>query len=383
MAYLERKRLQEYAVNLLKKMVEIYSPTGEEQGIASFLFDEMQKLGFSVRQDRAGNVIGEHSGTHPRILLCGHMDTVPGLIPVRLDGQALYGRGSVDAKGPLAAFIIAAFQLIKEGYPGGITIVSVVDEEGEGKGVKQIIEDGVDVDYAIFGEPTNADTLTVAYRGSILLNIRFETETGHSSAPWMFENSIEKAIEFWEKFEAQNYTQGETESHFNNISYCLERISGGVSGSVVPPYCEMEIGVRIPPHIKIKEVMDNVAVLIENFKTENPHVSIRLTVKDATEAYIADTRSLLVRALSRSIWKVCKKRAMLVRKTGTGDMNIFGNHMEIPVVTYGPGNPHLDHTPSEHILIDEYMTSITVLKETLKEIIKMEKQKKGKKIRPD
>ncbi|NIU83663.1 MAG: M20/M25/M40 family metallo-hydrolase, partial [Candidatus Thorarchaeota archaeon] len=116
---MERKRLQEYAVNLLKKMVEIYSPTGEEQGIASFLFDEMQKLGFSVRQDRAGNVIGEHSGTHPRILLCGHMDTVPGLIPVRLDGQALYGRGSVDAKGPLAAFIIAAFQLIKEGYPGG------------------------------------------------------------------------------------------------------------------------------------------------------------------------------------------------------------------------------------------------------------------------
>jgi LysW-gamma-L-lysine carboxypeptidase len=361
-------------------MVEIYSPTGEEQDIASFLFDEMQKLGFSVRQDEVGNVIGEHPGTHPRILLCGHMDTVPGSIPVRFDGQTLYGRGSVDAKGPLAAFIIAASQLIKEGYPGGITLVGVIDEEGEGKGVKQIIEDGVDVDYAIFGEPSNADTLTVAYRGSILLNIRFETETGHSSAPWLFENSIEKAIDFWEKFDSQNYIHEEPESHFNNISYCLERISGGVPGSVVPPHCEIEIGVRIPPQIKIREFMDNIAVIIENFKTENPHVSTQLTVKDATEAYIADTRSLLVRALSRSIWKVSKKRATLISKTGTGDMNIFGNHMKIPVVTYGPGNPHLDHTPYEHILIDEYITSINVLKETLKEITIMEKQKKRKKL---
>jgi LysW-gamma-L-lysine carboxypeptidase len=375
--YLERKRLQEYAVNLLKEMVEIYSPTGKEQEIASFLVNEMEKLGFSVRQDRAGNVIGEHPGTHPKILLCGHMDTVTGLIPPRIDGGTLYGRGSVDAKGPLATFIVAASQLIKEGYPSGITLIGVVDEEGEGKGVKQILEDGVDVDYAVFGEPTNADTITVAYRGSILLNLRFETKTGHSSAPWLFENSIEKAIEFWEKFGSHKIIHGEADSHFNNISYCLERISGGVSGSVVPPHCEIEVGVRIPPQVKIKEFMDKVEFLIKSFNAENPEVSTQLIVKDATEAYTADTRSLLVRALSRSIWKVCKKRATLVRKTGTGDMNIFGNHIKIPVVTYGPGDPHLDHTPNEHILMDEYMTGINVLKETLKEIIKMEK-KKGK-----
>jgi LysW-gamma-L-lysine carboxypeptidase len=374
------KRLQEYAVDLLKRMVEIYSPSGEEKEISSFLHDEMEKIGFSVRFDRAGNVIGEYEGTHPKVLLCGHMDTVPGLIPLRVDNDTLYGRGSVDAKGPLAALIMTASQLIKEEYLGSITLVGAVDEEGEGKGVKHILKDGVDADYAIFGEPTNVDTITVAYRGSILMKILFETETGHSSAPWFFENSIEKAYEFWERFRCLSFNGKQTDGFFNTTSYCLERIKGGSPGSIVPPSCEIEIGARIPPNIKISEFMDRVHSLLNEFNMENPGVTTGLTIKDATEAYMADTRSILVRAMSRSIWKVRRKRAKLIKKTGTGDMNIFGNTTQIPVATYGPGDPHLDHTPNEHILLSEYLASINVLKETFNEIVKMENQKKIKKV---
>ena len=101
----------EYAVNLLSQMVKIYSPSGKEGKISLFLADEMKKLGLSVHRDEVGNVIGQIGEGSPVVLFCGHMDTVEGVIPVRVEDGHLYGRGSVDAKGPLAAMIVAASRI--------------------------------------------------------------------------------------------------------------------------------------------------------------------------------------------------------------------------------------------------------------------------------
>ena len=150
-----------------------------------------------VRKDLVGNIIGEYGEGSPRVLLCGHMDTVPPELPVRLEDGVLYGSGAVDAKGPLAALVMAAAGLIEDEYPGSLIVVGAVDEEGKSAGVENLISDGVEADYAIFGEPTNVDTITVGYKGGLLLKIDCETETGHSSAPWLYENSIEKAMELW------------------------------------------------------------------------------------------------------------------------------------------------------------------------------------------
>ena len=84
-----------------------------------------------------------------------------------------------------------------------------------------------------------------------------------------------------------------------------------------------------------------------------------------TEPFEADHTSPLVRALSLSIIDVCRKRPILLRKTGTGDMNILGNAFRIPVVTYGPGDPHSSHTVDERISIAEYISSIEVYNTTL------------------
>jgi len=75
--------------------------------------------------------------------------------------------------------------------------------------------------------------------------------------------------------------------------------------------------------------------------------------------------SPLVHVLSASVRKVLNRPATLLRKTGTGDMNILGKAMNLPIVTYGPGDSHLDHTLDEHIVISEYLDSIQVFKETL------------------
>ena len=103
---------QEASVELLRRMLEIYSPSGEEEELASFIKETMVKLGFEpVWMDKAGNVYGAVGTGSPVILLCGHMDTVPGKTPVKMGDGRLYGRGAVDAKSSLAAMISAAHGL--------------------------------------------------------------------------------------------------------------------------------------------------------------------------------------------------------------------------------------------------------------------------------
>jgi LysW-gamma-L-lysine carboxypeptidase len=97
--------MQGQAVRLLTNLLGIYSPSGKENYIANFLAEEMKKLGFQVGLDRIGNVIGVVGDGEPTILLCGHMDTVAGQLPLRVEEDKIYARGAVDAKGPLAAMI--------------------------------------------------------------------------------------------------------------------------------------------------------------------------------------------------------------------------------------------------------------------------------------
>ena len=349
-------------------MVETYSPSGKEDDLARLISLEMEKLGFEVERDAVGNVIGRIGKGTPRVLLCGHMDTVPIELPVKVEEGNLYGRGAVDAKGPLATMIIAASQLAEEGYEGSLIVIGAVDEEGKGLGVKQIVKGGMDVDYAIFGEPTDVDTITIGYKGSLLLKITCETETGHSSAPWMFENSVEKAIEIWALIKKHRIPKGRPESPFHSITSCIRRIEGGEIGSIVPPRCEIQIDIRIPPTQTVTQLRDEIFELVDDYMAQNPAVKVVAEVEDYSEPYVADRRSLLVRALSQAIWKVRGAQVKLVNKTGTGDMNVFGSSMRMPVVTYGPGDPHLDHTPYEHINLRDYLEGIRVLKEAIRRL---------------
>src|SRR5689334_19890687 len=97
-------------VALLEQMLRIPSFSGQEGALARFLAAEMRRLGLDAYVDEAGNAVGE-VGAGPQVVLLGHIDTVPGVVPVRVAGGKLYGRGAVDAKGPFAAFVAAAARL--------------------------------------------------------------------------------------------------------------------------------------------------------------------------------------------------------------------------------------------------------------------------------
>src|SRR4030042_2223332 len=106
--------MSEQAVRFLTNLLGIYSPSGKEGDAANFLESEMKKMGFEVGKDAIGNVIGVVGEGEPVILLCGHMDTVAGHTPLRIEEGKIYARGAVDAKGPLAAMIMAATEVVKE-----------------------------------------------------------------------------------------------------------------------------------------------------------------------------------------------------------------------------------------------------------------------------
>jgi LysW-gamma-L-lysine carboxypeptidase len=365
-----RKR-EEYAINFLTKLLDTYSPSGEEEPISNLLFQEMKNLGLKTRRDKVGNVIGEFGTAPPSVLLCGHMDTVPGIIPIRTEDGRLYGRGAVDAKSSLAAMIIASALLVDNDLPGKVITVGVVDEEGKGKGTKQLIKELPQVDYAIFGEPSGVENITIAYKGSLHLKITCKTETGHSAAPWLYENAIERAFDIWELIKNSDLGPERQGSRFYSITRCITSITGGGVSSTVPSKCDIRIDIRMPPGQNPQQVFDIIDGLVEQYKTDHPKVSVELEVEDACEPYESHPRSTLVRSLSWSVRRVRSQQVTLLRKTGTGDMNLLGSTMKVPVVTYGPGDSHLDHTPNEFIEITEYLDSIEVYHKTVKRLFEL------------
>jgi LysW-gamma-L-lysine carboxypeptidase len=360
--------MSEQAVRFLTNLLGIYSPSGKEQDAANFIATEMKQMGFEVGIDNIGNVIGVIGKGTPVILLCGHMDTVAGHMPLRLEEGKIYARGAVDAKGPLAAMIMAAEQAGKDPrFKGKILVASVVEEEATSKGVRHLITQGINADYAIFGEPSGVENITIGYKGQIQLKVAVKTETGHASTPWLYDNALEKAYELWEKIRsACTFPSIEpTETPFTAITVCLVRMVGGRGNSVIPFEAEMNLDIRVPIQYTTTQVYDKMMKIIAAYQNANPEVGVKASVLDTVEPFEAKKATPIVNVLASSVRKVLNKPATLLRKTGTGDMNILGNAMNLPIVTYGPGDGHLDHTPDEHIEVKEYLQGIEVYKEFL------------------
>ena len=362
---------QDPQVSLLERMVEVYSPSGQEAEIAGLLVNEMAERGLGTELDEAGNAIGWYGETGPKFLLCGHMDTVPGKLPVRHVGNRLYGRGAVDAKPALAAMVSAAGVLAYERFPARIQVVGAVDEEGLGRGVKHVISGGVQADYAVFGEPSGSDSITIAYRGSLHVRVICKTGGGHSSSPWLSRNAVDEAFNVWEELQRIHFPEERLESRFYSTSSSIKEIHGGGTGSTIPSLCELHGDFRIPPKVSPKRLLTEVLRTVDSYSSTRSGVKVEVGAEDSTEPYEADTGSLLVRGLSWATREILGRPAVLLRKTGTGDMNLLGATTRIPVVTYGPGDSSLDHTSEEYIDLDEYRNSIEILCQGLRRTLQL------------
>ncbi len=356
------------SVELLRKMVEIYSPSGKEKKMASFIKEKMVDLGFkNVRSDRVGNVIGEWGTGSPTVMLCGHMDTIPGNLPVKVEDNKVFGRGTVDAKAPLAAMISTPSGLKTEENCGKIVVACCVDEERKSKGIRQILKDKLNVDYAIFGEPSGLKGITIGYKGYLVLKISCKTMAGHASASGAFKNAIEEAYGLWNKMKSLLPPDG----GFNSVTASLTGMKGGEAVNVTPSACMLTVNVRLPPGISCQKGVEVFSSTLSQYGLENPDVNFEMKVEDMIEPFIIERDTPMIKALRWAIVNTAGGPVELLKKTGTGDMNIYWTYVKIPVATYGPGNSHLSHTWNEFVDINEYLSSIEVYRKTITKVFSL------------
>ena len=354
-------------VKTLERTLKLYTPSLREKNLADLLATVCEDLGFrDIHTDDVGNIIATKGSGSPKILLCGHMDTVPGRIRVRKEDDYLFGRGSSDAKGPLIAMLFAAASAQEK--TGTVIFVGAVDEEGNATGIKSLTNDKPDVDYAIFGEPSGTRQITIGYKGRIAINLKINVEdSAHASAPWLAKNAIHESSLFVNEIKNMLESGQEDKKKGMMLTATLTEIKGGLSHNVTPKECNSTIDIRIPVDMNCKLVEEKISKTVQEIAKKR-QVEAFYSIIDETEPFEAEHNSPLVRALTLGILDIEKNRPTLIRKTGTGDMNVIGNKLSIPVVTYGPGDPHAAHTINEKISIDEYLRGIEVLKRTIQHL---------------
>ena len=364
-----------FAVKTLEKALKLYTPSLREKSMADFLADKCDDLGFhGIHIDDVGNLIATKGSGSPKILLCGHMDTVPGRVRVRKEGDSLFGRGSSDAKGPLIAMLFAAASVKEEN--GTVMFVGAVDEEGNATGIKNLVKNKPDVDYAIFGEPSGTKQITIAYKGRIAINLKINVQdSAHASAPWLAKNAIEETGIFVSEIKRILESGQENKKKGMLLTATLTEIKGGASHNITPKECDSTLDIRIPVDMNCNMVEEKISTAVNEIAGRQG-VEAFYSIIDETEPFEAPHNSPLVRALTLGVIDIEKSRPMLIRKTGTGDMNVIGSQLKIPVVTFGPGDPHAAHTIDEKISIDEFLRGIEVLKRTISHLKRLDDKTK-------
>ena len=338
----------------------------KESRLSRLLQTRMHELGFkNVRTDRAGNAIGERGSGPRHLLLCGHMDTVPGVIRVRREGDRIYGRGAADAKSPLCAMMLAA--ATTPAPPVRVTMACVTREEGDSLGVNTLIDGGGDYDAAVFGEPGGAHRVALGYRGRVEGVLRVRTRGGHASSSWAHTSAVDEAMELVSRMRGYEKTWSVGQEHYRSVNVSVTMIRGGSFSNVVPKACTVTLDVRTPPGTTSTAVESDLKAIVDDYARSRPEVGFGLSFAEATEAYEAPKDSTIVRAFQRSIIKNLSVKPVLTHKTGTGDLNTLAQRMGVPCVAYGPGDSRLEHTEGEHVDVSDYLNSIKVLKGVIHE----------------
>lgn len=338
-------------VELLTELLRIPSPSHHEAAVATFLVEQMQAMGMRAAVDGAGNAVGEVGVSGPLIVLLGHIDTVPGDIPVRIEDGLLFGRGAVDAKGPFATFVCAAARVANRARCRIVLIGAVEEEAATSKGAHYVV-DKYAPDYCVIGEPSGSDRVTLGYKGRLLAHYRRAQHSAHSAGEERA--APEHVADFWQAVSlyCSTFNTGRTKL-FEQLIPSLRRIASGGDG--LHDWAEATVGLRLPEGI-------DPATLAEELRTMCGKGELHF--EGGCPAFRSPRTTPLASAFVRAI-RATGAQPGFLHKTGTADMNVVGPVWRCPIVAYGPGDSRLDHTPDEHVPVNEYLRSIDVLEGVL------------------
>ena len=385
---------------LLEELVSIRSLSGAESDASEFLAQWLGEHGLErCRVDEVGNAVGElgEPEAAKTVVLLGHIDTVPGDVPVERrsskEGEVLYGRGSVDAKGPLAAFCAASARLgsdwAREREVRVLVVGAVEEEAATSRGARHLrdllLAQGGAPDACVIGEPSGWNRVTLGYKGRLLIDLEAERPMTHTAGPDPGITTV--AIEMWNAVRefCESFNQG-LDRAFDQLLPSLRSID--TSGDGLRERVRATCGIRLPlsfePADLVRSLETGLARRIGtdppspsvlnlgsstlSRRMEGPGGTVALTYRGFEPAWRGERRSTLVTGFRGAIRHIGgnDRRPGIVVKTGTSDMNVVGPSWRCPILAYGAGDSSLDHTPEEHVVLEEWWKAVLVVEEALR-----------------
>jgi acetylornithine deacetylase len=314
-------------IALARQLIDIDSTTGREAEVASVIATFLRGRGYSVLEQPVPggrtNVIAALG--EPRLVFSTHFDCVPPFFASRIDGDLLYGRGSCDAKGILAAQVAAAERLRAEGE-SRVGLLFVAGEERGSDGALAANRIASPSTFLVNGEPTD-NRLGAATRGVYRVKLIAAGRAAHSGYPELGESAIEKLVDL---LTALRQAPWPTDAVLGTTHYSVGLIAGGLAPNVVPPRAEAEIV----------------------FRSVGDHEVLREILRDTVGGRAA-------------IEEVLEVPPIRLRTLPGFDTAVFAYTTDIPLLDrwgtpllMGPGSIHVAHTDREHVRIAELIEAV-------------------------
>lgn len=313
------------AITLTRQLIDIESISGNEAAVGNYLYGELCRIGYQTRripvEDGRFNVYATSSEQpNPEMVFSTHMDTVPPFIPSSEDGARIYGRGSCDAKGIIAAQIAASERLRREGIYVGLLFV--VGEERDSLGAKVANEyaasqPGHACKYLVNGEPTE-NRIALASKGTLRVEVTALGRMAHSAYPELGESAIDKLIAALTRLQAMPLP---SDTEIGPCTLNIGLIEGGRAPNVIPDYAHADLLYRLiaPSQDLRRQIIETAGVQVKvDFPLELPFLRLRTV----------DGLPTMIAAFTTDIPKL----------TNWGE----------PVLI-GPGSIHVAHTEGEFI----------------------------------
>lgn len=340
----------EAAVDLLFKVVAIPSPSGSEAGVARLLVEAARASATSAFVDTAGNAVAKWGRGPLHVTFLGHMDTVPGDIPVEIKDGVLHGRGAVDAKGSLCAALMAAVRAPAHVWDAlTFTFIGAVEEESSSsRGAEFATLNYPAPHMLIVGEPSGWQRYTLGYKGRLGVTVKARRPGAHSSRDEA--SAAEIALDAYSELrEWVTSDNAGVDGLFEQMQLSLTGIDTHHDG--LEETCVARLSLRLPPRWEPAALSRAVSDLLTGVEVE---------FEGGLAAHRAEASTELARAFRVAVRATGGKPAPVL-KTGTSDMNVVAPSWNVPMLAYGPGDSNLDHTPEERIELSEYLRAVDVL----------------------
>ncbi|MGH7609116.1 MAG: [LysW]-aminoadipate kinase [Candidatus Dormibacteria bacterium] len=348
---------REAELALLEGLVAQPSPTGAETRAAGWLRRWCQAHGVRAWLDAAGNVEIEFlpaGGDLGRgdIYLLGHLDTVAGYWQPQRQGDRLLGRGSSDAKGPLAAFICAARRAHEAGrLRRRVLVLAAVAEEGDSAGARWLAASLPAPSFLVVGEPSGSGRIVVGYRGGLRCTLQLQRVTSHSSRPDA--TAAELGFRLWSRVGRMVGAWNRGRSGFDRLDAHLLEIATGSDG--LQEEVRLRVGFRLPAWAPPTVVAARLRALEPGAAFHAEFAAPATTVPRHGRLATAFSRAIRERGLT-PVWQ---------QRLGGSDLNVVLPQWACPAVVYGPGESALEHGPQESISLTDFRQGIAVLTRVL------------------